>query len=371
MIILYYFPELNVIMHKWQRYHFLNELEHHNVNVDIFNPLTFSSIEEANEAVCQQASKGHYDLFMTNFCNPRMVYPETIARMRELGIPTLSYRGDNLVMPYNDKALAKHFDLVWLTAKETQHLYDKWGAKTIFAPYAANPFVFRYDEPDTIDRSVCFVGRPYGSRSIMLNSLSDNEINTNLFYGNITMPKELETEGIKIDILGASPLETVFNRFRFTQGRKLIMGSIKNRFVGQTAVKESPFVVKNPGVLPDKISALYSKYALSVASTSTGHTDCLKEPLKIINLRNFEIPMSGGIEICRYNKELAEYYEEDKEIVFYRTQEEFIDKAKYYTQKAADSEIVAMKRAARERSVNEHTWFHRFKKCFDELGLKY
>ena len=369
MKILYYFPERNVIMHKWQRYHFLNELEHHNIRVDIFNPLTYSSIEEANEIVCKQALDKQYSLFLTNFCNPKMIFPETITRMREMGIPTLSYRGDNLVMPYNDKALAKYFDLVWLTAKETQHLYDKWGVKTKFAPYAANPFVFQYDETVAIDRSVCFIGRPYGSRSIMLNSLTDNGISTNLFYGNVTLPKEFETEGIKIGIVGLSPIKTNLDRFRFSQGRKLVMGSIKNRFVGQTAVKESPLVVKNPGVLPDQISSLYSKYALSVASTSTGHTDCLEEPLKIINLRNFEIPMSGGIEICRYNKELAEYYEEDKEIVFYRTPEEFVDKARYYTQKASDSEIVAIKQAARQRSINEHTWFHRFKLMFEELGL--
>ena len=371
MKLLYYFPERNVIMHKWQRYHFLNELEHHNVNVDIFNPLTFSSIEEANVAVCQQASSGQYDLFLTNFCNPEMVYPETLIRMKEMGIPTLSYRGDNLVMPYNDKVLAKYFDLVWLTAKETQYLYDKWGAKTIFAPYAANPFVFQYIESAPLERSICFVGRPYGSRSIMLNALTDNQISTNLFYGNVALPAEFETEDIRIGIVGFNPIKTIINRFRFTQGRKLIMGSIKNRLAGQTAIKESPFVIKHDGVLPNKISGLYSKFALSVASTSAGHTDSLKKPLKIINLRNFEIPMSGGIEICRYNQELAAYYEEEKEIVFYRSNEEFIDKAKYYTQKASDSEIVSIRRAARERSVKEHTWFHRFKKCFDELGLKY
>ena len=371
MEILYYFPERNVIMHKWQRYHFLEELEHHNVDVDIFNPLTYSSIEEANEAVCRKAANRHYDLFLTNFCNPQMVFPETLARMKELGIPTLSYRGDNLVMPYNDKALAKYFDLVWLTAKETRHLYDRWGAKTVFAPYAANPFVFRYDESATLDRSVCFVGRPYGSRSIMLNSLTDNEIPTSLFYGSVTLPKELVTEGVKIGIRGFNPVKTLINRFRFSEGRKLILGSVKNRFAGQTSVKESPFVIKNPGVTTDKISGLYSRYVLSVASTSAGHTDILKEPLKIINLRNFEIPMSGGIEICRYNEELAGYYEEDKEIVFYRSNEEFIDKARYYTRKAGDSEIASIRRSARERSVNEHTWFQRFKKCFDILGLKY
>ena len=323
MKILYYFPERNVIMHKWQRYHFLNELEQHNISIDIFNPLTFSSIEEANEKVCRRAASGRYDLFLTNFCNPQMVYPETLTRMKDIGIPTLSYRGDNLVMPYNDKALAKYFDLVWLTAKETQHLYDKWGAKTVFAPYAANPFVYKYDGTLPLKRAVCFIGRPYGSRSIMLNSLAEDKISTELFYGNVELPKELETDGIKIGIEGFSSSKSIVNRFRFPEGRRLILGSIKNRFVGQTTVKESPYIVKNNGVTPAQISSLYSQYALSVASTSAGHTDSLKNPLKIINLRNFEIPMSGGIEICRYNPELAEYYEEDKEIVFYQTNEAF------------------------------------------------
>ncbi len=371
MKILYFYPEKNVIMNKWQRYHFIDELRRHNISIDIFNPLTFSCIEEANESVCQQAMKGGYNLFFTNFCNKEMVFPETLARMHEMGLPTLSYRGDNLVMPYNDKYLAKYFDLVWLTAKETQHLYDKWGAKTVFAPYAANPFVYKYDENISLERSICFIGRPYGSRSIMLNSLAEASVHTEVFFGNVSIPEDLLTEEIKFDILGITGHKMILNRLRFPEGRRLIKGSIINRIKGQTTLKESSFISKNPGVLPDAISALYSKYVLSVASTSAGHTDVLKNPLKIINLRNFEIPMSGGIEICKYNQELAGYYEEDKEIVFYRSNEEFIDKAKYYTQKASDSEIVAIRRSARTRSVNEHTWFHRFKKCFDELGLKY
>ena len=371
MKILYYFPEQNNIMIKWQRYHFIDELQRHGIEIEIFNPLTFDSIADANEVAAKTVKEGDYDLFFTNFCNKEMVYPELLACVKEKGVPSLSYRGDNLVMPYNDKFLAKHFDLVWLTAKETQHLYDKWGAKTVFAPYAANPFVYKYHEGIQLDRSVCFIGRPYGSRSIMLNSLSQNEIHTNVFFGGITLPKELETPGIKIGIEGFSTRKSITNRFRHPEGRRLILGSIINRFAGQTELKESQYITKNPGVLPDSISGLYSKYVLSVASTSTGHTDALKHPLKIINLRNFEIPMSGGIEICKYNEELAGYFEEDKEIIFYKTNEEFVEKAKYYTNKASDEEIRKIQHAARKRAVAEHTWFHRFQVCFDALGLKY
>lgn len=140
--------------------------------------------------------------------------------------------------------------------------------------------------------------------------------------------------------------------------------------MGKCIIHDSPCLERKNALPIEKISSKYSEYSLSLASTSAHHTDVLKDPVKIINLRNFEIPMSGGLEICRYNKELSEYYEEGKEILFYATKEELIDKAKYYTQKATDEEIYMIKRSARRRSENEHTWYHRFSKVLNELNLK-
>ena len=95
----------------------------------------------------------------------------------------------------------------------------------------------------------------------------------------------------------------------------------------------------------------------------------LKIPLKIINLRAFEVPMSGGLNICKYNSELASYFEEGKEIIFYHDNDELVDKVVYYTTKASDSELYSMKRSARFRAENEHTWWKRFCIAFEILGL--
>lgn len=46
--------------------------------------------------------------------------------------------------------------------------------------------------------------------------------------------------------------------------------------------------------------------------------------------RCFEIPATKTLMLAQYSDDLASLYEEDKEVVFFRTKEEMIDKVKYY-----------------------------------------
>ena len=124
-------------------------------------------------------------------------------------------------------------------------------------------------------------------------------------------------------------------------------------------------------LLYDELARVYSEYRLALSSTSYHNTDVLKQPVEVINLRSFEIPMSGGLQICRYNSYLAKQYEEGKEIIFYRSEEELRSKANYYINKATDCEIKKLKSAARTRSVNDHTWFKRFEIVFKEFGIQH
>lgn len=79
--------------------------------------------------------------------------------------------------------------------------------------------------------------------------------------------------------------------------------------------------------------------------------------------------MSGDINICKYHPELAGYFEDGKEIIFYQDNEELVDKVRYFTDKASDEEIIRKKRAARLRAENEHTWWNRLSIAFKILGL--
>lgn len=369
--ILYFTLEGNTNMAKWQRIHFFDELSRHGVEIVTLSGHKLSSWEEANDVAIKMLKDGGYDLFFTAICKKEQLFKDTLKEIKAIGIPSLCIRFDNLLIPYQDKELAPFFDLLWLTSIETKRLYDRWGVRTVFAPYAANPFFFKYLEKP-FKREVCFIGTPYGSRTRMMNTLLSNEINLSLFYGN---PKKKSQQKDVINVADCLPevpygkLNVFFDRIKTWEGRKLILGTFINKMKGNITLLDNEHLTKNYSVPFEDICELYSEYTLALASTSAVHTDILTEPLKVINLRNFEIPMSGGIEICRYNQELSEYFVEDKEIVFYRTNEELVDKARYYTQKAPDSIIYAMKKAARVRSEREHTWYNRFSKVLNELSL--
>lgn len=373
MIILYYFQEIDTPMFQWQRTHIIDELIRHNIEVETFNPLIYNSVEEANERVIELVKGGHYDLFMTNVAYFKMLFVETLREIKKIGVPTFTVSWDNLMFPSLDKVLAPHFDLMWLTAKETVRLYDKWGAHYYFAPYAANPYTFSY-ERSPINRKVCFIGTPHGSRSKMINILTKEGVDVDLYSGkdkNMVVDDKEYSIPVKYNIINPSILETNFLRLFFSEGRKLLMGSIVNRIKGQTKIIDNNCLSKHYSLPHEKMVYTYSSTTLSLSSSSAGHTDVLKKPLNIINLRNFEIPMCGGIELCKYNEELAEYFETDKEIIFYHDDNELVDKARYYTQRASDAEIYAIKEAARKRAESDHTWWNRFKIAFDRLGLKY
>lgn len=354
-------------MFKWQRFHFFDELERHGIHIEAFNPLLYHSWDEANESFLKKIKTFHFDLCLTDICNSNMLYVETLEEIKRSGIPTLCFRPDNLSIPFNDKVLGPHFDLVWLTSIDTKYLYDKWKINTIFAPYAANPYMFSYQKCDIL-RKISFVGTPYGSRSKMMNALISHKLNLRLYHGKNRIEKDMD-DSINLD-LKRRRLYSKLCIVRFKEGRKIVYGRLLNKLKGTEKLVSSDYLEVIPSVPFEKISQIYSSSVLALASTSYGDTDVLSEPLKVINLRNFEIPMSGGIEICKYNNELADYFIEDKEILFYKTEEELIDKAIYYTSKAKDQEILDIKKAARLKSENEHTWMCRFTPVFNKLGLK-
>ena len=370
MNILYFFQEKETPMYQWQRIHFIDELERHGCRFTFINPLSFSTADEANDALVSQINNGNYDLFLTNICYHKALFKETVSRIKEKGVATLNFRSDNLTIPFFDKEVGPSFDLLWLTSKETQYLYERWGVNTMFAPYAANPYFFTYQELQMLNRRVCFIGTPYGSRPIMINTLSSNSIPVDVYYKrNEQLDNSDIANTLKSDPIVPSNNEILFKRLLFPQGRKVILGSFKRKYYQNIRLIDNPFMYGHPKVMSEEQPVVYGEHVLSLSSTASKSTDVLRKPLDVINLRAFEIPMSGGIELCKYNKELSEYFEEDKEIVFYKDNNELVDKARFYTERASDSLIRRMKQAARARAEHEHTWWNRFLKAFDRLGL--
>lgn len=246
-------------------------------------------------------------------------------------------------------------------------MFINWGAKVIFNPYAANPFYFKainVDEKNRID----FIGSPYGSRINTMNDLIKNEVCVSLF-------SDITSKKITPDICKRKFSElknTTFDLMRFPIGRQIIFGAIKQKMIGNTQLNfDSNYLELQTSVPSEKFNEIYSGYALSLASTAARNTGILEKPINVVNLRSFEIPMCGGLQFCLYFDELAEYFEEDKEIIFYRSNCEMIEKAKFYLRPEKEALRMCIKQSARKRAENEHTWFIRFQVVFDYLGLKY
>jgi spore maturation protein CgeB len=70
--------------------------------------------------------------------------------------------------------------------------------------------------------------------------------------------------------------------------------------------------------------------------------------------------MCGGIELASYTDELANYFENDKEIILYKSEKELISKAKFYLNPKNEHICNNTKRKARKRAESDQRWLNRF-----------
>lgn len=362
MRILYYFNDYPTPMYRWQRVHIVDELKHHGIEVEILSPARQESLPAANEALLERLRAGGIDLFMTPHTDHEL-FPETLRAVRALGVPTLLICFDNLVLPFAHDKIAPLFDLVWLTSRETQPHFEKLGCRTIFLPYAANPFLPRCEREAVA--GVGFVGTPYGSRANMIAALTSAGVDVYCHY----LKNEASSPAAPApQPEGTSKLQAARDLARFPEGRRILLGKAKNKLL-RAALPESVCLHAEFVVPPEQLYQVYPRYALTLSSTAARNTGVLRRPLDIVNLRSFEIPMSGGVQLCRYTPELADYFEAGREILFYRDDRELAALAKEWLSEARRADRAAIRAAARARAERDHTWYRRFCAVFKTLGL--
>lgn len=363
MRILYYFRNLDTMIFQWQRFHIFDELKMHGIYIDVVSPTDFESIEEANQVLLAQAKLNRYDMFLTSF-NEDFLEISTLSEIKKRGIPTVLFCPDNLTVPFRHQTIGRYFDLVWLTAKETEYLFRRWGCTTIFQPYAANPFFLK---PHYVDSEICrvgFIGTPHGSRIDRINTLLSGQVPVTIHSAETSLNHKLIKEK------PTKYLRVLADDMRFPIGRKLAVAAIKDKLFHRELNDPYGILEKRDPVPLEQLSEANGRYALVLSLTDADSTGVLKKPVPIVNLRNFEIPMSGGIQFTTYSEELASYFEPDKEIVMANSKDEFIDKAVFYLKPENARVRKNIRLAARKRAVEEHTWYHRFGALFNALGIQ-
>ena len=366
MKILYYFGNDGTPMWTWQEKHIIDELKYHNVFIEEFNPNRFTNKEKANEVCISTISEGKYDLFMTVHGESDL-FPETVIKIREKGIPRVLINFDNKMDPRRHIDFSKYFDVLMLLNYDDNPIYKKYKCPYVFAPYAANPFYFKDLRTGDRQHGICFVGTPYGTRVKPINALTAKGISFDLFanMSNVTEQKQIAF-GMGLQ----DKVKAIKTMLGSKTGIKVLESAMICKFINQEHLNsESMFLNIRPGVDHSRMNEIYSNYDLSISMPEARNTGVLKHPVDIVHLRNFEIPMCAGLQISRYSNELAEFFEEDKEILFYRSFEELIDKVKFYTASQNSSTVNKMKSAARFRAENEHNWYLRFKKVFGTINV--
>ena len=369
MKVIYLVKSQNSVMWKWQTIHIISELRENGLLgevVDIGDNRWAANLREAIEE-CSKLKLSHCSIILS-FLDDKSMPSEFFDIAKENGIPTVLICFDNLHVPHKHKRIVKFFDLVWLTSHETEWLFRRWGAKKVVClPYAANPDIVHGSQAVKLVNHVGFLGSLYGSRVNQLSYLKSKSVPLEVITGRRSDLDYIK-KGRGMRYFGY--LKEVVLHSQTKVGRKLLLGNIRNRRERSRAVDSLENCVTVANTSFNEMYKYFRSWAVTLNITELRNTGILLRPVYKLHLRTFEIPMSYGLQLTAYTEELAQYFKEDKEILFYRNWEEMADKAKFWVDGSKSSAIKKMKQAARERSLKEHTWTHRFHKIFKALDLR-
>jgi spore maturation protein CgeB len=301
-----------------------------------------------SEELVRQVKQAHQlrpiDLFFSYFYSS-YVDPDAIREIGRLGIVTVNWYCNASYQFHLVEEIAPAFHYCLVPEKFRLADYQRVGANAIYCQEAANPQIYR---PHNVPREfeVTFVGQRYGNRPELLGRLVQAGVDTRAW------------------------------------GPHWNEANLHNR-IGRSFVKRLECWVKRRPYAPvisipreccggplsdDELIRMYSRSRISLGFSAVAHfPKDGSPPIKQVRLRDFEATMSGAFYLVEQFDELAEFFEPDLEIVFFRDADELIDKAKYFLRHESHRERI--RQAGLQRARQEHTWHHRFKSVFEKIGL--
>lgn len=324
-----------------------------NYNLDPSIPEQQHFIEEHrprfSEELVRQVSRAHQqsplDLFFSYFYSA-YVEPEAIRQIGRLGIPTVNWFCNASYQFYLVEEIAPSFDYCLVPEKFRLDDYRRVGANPIYCQEAANPNVYRpNDVPRDFD--VTFVGQKYGTRPVYVDRLLQADIDARVWGPNWQEPQRKRRIWRDLE-----------RRFRlWSKGRPY------------EPLPSIPLSRCGPPLSDEELIKMYSRSHVSLGFTAVAQIP--KDgspPIKQVRLRDFEATMSGAFYLVEQFDELAEFFEPNKEIVFFHDANDLVDKARFYLRHEGDREKI--RQAGLRKAREEHTWQNRFEMVFATIGLQ-
>ena len=253
-------------------------------------------------------AKDPFDLFFSYLSDP-VITCSALDRIKSAGIPMINYSCNNQ-MSFNrtHEHIGRMFDCNFYPEKNAGAKFDGIKAKSLHFPYGINPM---FHTPihiygnNTNKVDVSFVGQLYGYRAPMMLNLGNCGMSISLASG-----------------------------------------------VSYSYMKE-----------------IY--YHSKLVAGFRGLSDAPIEDMdaKQLRGRDFETVAMGGTYMTEYLPELEDYFEIGKEILTFKTAEEFIEQCHKWTRPSMDQKRDKIKNAGIARVRGEYTWMQRFNTAFKTLGL--
>ncbi len=379
MHIFFVWSSIGEYIHEWPFVHFVNELEEQGHTFYLYNPAKeigpHFKLEEVHDSLLSHLKKAQekkpFDLFFS-LITDEMILPDTISEIKKQGIPTVNFSCDNIEVPHNLKKTAPYYDLNWIPEPEAIPLYkNTFQAKVFYSPMAANPLNFKPMPESSESINASFCGAKYGSREYYIAELARADIPFSIYGKGWTAEQNYNISPTSHFLKNLqSSLRHVWLSSTHHYGRVGLIASLKKALFPYTISDEiiKKIAAHCHGVISfEDMIGLYSKSKLTLGFNERGNTFVLEKPLLQIRLRDFEAPMSGACYLMYRIPEMLNYFEEDKEMLFYESLEELKDKIKFYSADAQSEVRNKIRIAALERATKEHTWTERFNKMLTHL----
>jgi len=368
-------------MYEWQFIHYFDELVRSGHTITDCNPVRvlgrIGSAEEYSEMLLSIAKKviatpGPH--LMLSTATDMTVLPGAIDDVRRLGIPCVNFSVDDLTVHFHVRKIGSHFDLCWTTHIGAVEYLKKYGCRVLYMPMAANPHFFKTGSENR-SHTLCFVGSRYGARSNYVEQLAEAKVPLTVRGAGwlVPHPENIHHPGgiEQPNLIDTFRLVSEFARF--PAGRKILVGALKKRIRSTKEKAKSDFSnVDIAGPIPtfEEMVACYAGCTASLGVLEAGSTYMLKDALVYYRLREFEAPMVGCAHIVRRVSELEESFDENKEMIFYSSIEDCIDKARFYLAPERYDLCRSIGEKARARATRDHTWLNRFAVLTKTLGIK-
>ncbi len=290
---------------------------------------------------------------------------DIINRVKSKGVLTLNFSCNNTHQFYLVDKISTAFDYNLHSEKEAGKKFLQIGANPVWFQMAANPkYYFPKFMKRTID--VSFVGSKYAKRGWYVYHLLENSIDVHTYGPGWQRRTNMQTiRAVRNELRRTSKiLHSIFTH-NLSKRNKLtgeIADSDFNNILWQKYYSHFHLPISD-----DYMINVFNQSKINLGFLEVfNNYDKTNFSLQHLHLREFEVPMCGGLYLTNYSDELAEHYEPDIEVLVFRNQYELLDKTRYYLTHEDEAEKV--RRAAYSRAIKCHTYQQRFKDLFEKLA---